>query len=294
MLIDFEKHIKIPTPLQEIREKLFESKGVRVFVKRDDLCHPDISGNKFRKLKYTLEFAKSQGKTALLTFGGAYSNHIRAVAEAGRLFDFETRAFIRGEELHEDSNSCLAYAHQRGMKLMFIDREAYRDKENLAKDYLHTHFIIPEGGSMPTALPGLAELVDEDEIVINSNYICTAVGTGGTMAGLLSNKDYQGKVLGFAVLKDGGFLENDISELLDNKAIKKHINLDFHFGGYAKYTPELIEFCLDFEQKHNIPLEQVYTGKMVFGFYDLLQKDYFKPGSTIILLHTGGLQGRNF
>ncbi len=294
MLIDFEKHIKIPTPLQEIREKLFDQKGVRVFVKRDDLCHADISGNKFRKLKYTLELAKIQKKTALLTFGGAYSNHIRAVAEAGYLFGFETTAFIRGDELTASSNDCLAYAHKKGMKLLFVDRTAYQNKSALASEFQHTHLIIPEGGSMPSALLGLAELIDENEEIIQSDYVCTAVGTGGTMAGLLSHTNYKGEILGFSVLKGGEFLKQDVAYLLNNEDKKIAINLDYHFGGYAKFTPELIRFCLDFEQKHQIPLEQVYTGKMVFGFFSLLEKDYFKPGSTIILLHTGGLKGRNF
>jgi 1-aminocyclopropane-1-carboxylate deaminase len=293
MAIDFDKYFKIPTPLVEIREKLFDDKRVRVFVKRDDLCHADISGNKFRKLKYILEDAKKEKKNTLLTFGGAFSNHIRAVAEAGYLFGFKTVAYIRGEELHQGSNSTLAYAHERGMELIFVSREDYRNKEKLAQMHDETCYVIPEGGSSKLALSGVSELIDEN-LENDFTHICTAVGTGGTMAGLLSNMNFEGEILGFAVLKDAEFLKNDIMNLLGKKETPISLQLDYNFGGYAKHTPELINFCLEFEKKHNIPLEQIYTGKMMYGFYDLVQKNHFKSDDKIMLLHTGGLQGRCF
>jgi 1-aminocyclopropane-1-carboxylate deaminase len=293
MAIDFDKYIKIPTPLVEIHEEIFENHEISVFVKRDDLCHPYVSGNKFRKLKYTLLEAQKIGKTKLLTYGGAYSNHIRAVAEAGNLFGFETLAFIRGEELKPDSNTTLGYAHEVGMKLNFVTRTAYQNKEKLAQAYENSHIIIPEGGTMPTALPGVAELLAENP-EHDFDYVCTALGTGGTMAGLLSNTNFKGQIIGFPAIKGADFLIDDIRTLLPNN--KKEIILEkaYHFGGYGKHTSELIEFCKTFEAKHNIPLEQVYTGKMIFGFYDLIKKNRFKKGSKIMLLHTGGLQGRCF
>jgi 1-aminocyclopropane-1-carboxylate deaminase len=293
MAIDFDKFIKIPTPLVEIHEEVFEKHEISVFVKRDDLCHPYVSGNKFRKLKYTLLAAKKSGETKLLTFGGAHSNHIRAVAEAGLLFGFETEAFIRGEELKPDANPTLTYAQEVGMKLHFVSRTAYQNKEKLAQSYLNSHIIIPEGGTMPTALPGVAELLNENP-EHTFDFICTAMGTGGTMAGLLSNTNFKGQIIGFPALKGTDFLIDDIKALLphNQKAIK--LIQDYHFGGYGKYTSELIEFCKAFEARHNIPLEQVYTGKMIFGFYDLVQKNFFKKGSKIMLLHTGGLQGQCF
>jgi 1-aminocyclopropane-1-carboxylate deaminase len=293
MAIDFDKYIKIPTPLVEIHEEIFKNHEISVFVKRDDLCHPFVSGNKFRKLKYTLLDAKKTGRNKLLTFGGAYSNHIRAVAEASTLFGFETEAFIRGEELTANANPTLTYAQEVGMKLHFVSRAAYQNKEKLAQPYLQSHLIIPEGGTMPTALAGVAELLDEN-LEHTFDYVCTAAGTGGTMAGLLSNIAFEGEIIGFPALKGADFLKQDIRVLLPN--LEREINLQqaYHFGGYGKYSSELIDFCLAFEAKHHIPLEQVYTGKMVFGFYDLLTKNYFKKGSKVMLLHTGGLQGRCF
>jgi 1-aminocyclopropane-1-carboxylate deaminase len=293
MAIDFDKYIKIPTHLVEIHEEIFENHEISVFVKRDDLCHKYVSGNKFRKLKYTLLEAKKTGQSKLLTFGGAYSNHIRAVAEAGNLFGFETEAFIRGEELKPNSNLTLSYAHEAGMKLHFVSRTAYQEKEKLAKPYLNSHIIIPEGGTMPTALPGIAELLDENP-EHTFDFICTAMGTGGTMAGLLSNTNFKGQIIGFPAIKGADFLRGEIKILLPDYKQEIKLVQDYHFGGYGKHTSELIEFCKAFEAKHNIPLEQVYTGKMIYGFYDLVQKNFFKKGSKIMLLHTGGLQGRCF
>lgn len=286
--------------IQEIKDDLLQSKKINLFVKREDLNHPTIQGNKFRKLKYNLEAAKNKDKTSLLTFGGAFSNHIYATAAAGQAFDFQTIGVIRGERI-EPLNPTLAFAEANGMHLHFISRSAYRNKNdegfiNDLKQQFGDFYLIPEGGSNELAVKGCIEIVTDMEM--NFDYICSPIGTGGTLAGLILGTENKGKVLGFPALKGGDFLKNDI-EILLKKALKSdniptenwQIITDYHFGGYAKFKPELVEFINNFKQKHGIPLEPIYTGKMLFGIFDLIKKDYFKPDTTIIAIHTGGLQG---
>jgi 1-aminocyclopropane-1-carboxylate deaminase len=289
-MLEFESLINIPTPLIEILDDLFVENDVKVFVKRDDLTHEHVSGNKFRKLKYNLLEAKNMGFKKILTFGGAFSNHIAAVAEAGFLFGFDTLGLIRGDELNAESSPTLKFATQKGMKFEFVSREAYRNKADLTSVFSNEYFVIPEGGSNYLALKGVAELLEEQ---LYPDYICTAVGTGGTMAGLLSNVKYEGEVLGFAVLKNGDFLKDEVSVFLE-KDFPENAELEtrFHFGGYAKYNDELLSFIKTFESKHGFLMDQVYTGKMFFGVYQMIKEGYFKKGTRIVLLHTGGLQGR--
>jgi 1-aminocyclopropane-1-carboxylate deaminase len=288
-MLDFESIINIPTPLVQLREDLFEQKQVQVFVKRDDLTHPFISGNKFRKLKYNLLEAERLGMKKLLTFGGAYSNHLSAFAFSCKAFGFDGKVIVRGDELTEKSSPTLAFAASQGVELEFVTRTAYRNKEEITAKYSDEYFVIPEGGSNILALKGVREVIDE---IGDFDYIMTACGTGGTMAGLIQKTDSE--VIGIAALKGGDFLRDDISNLLANPfPDNATIFTQYHFGGYAKHTPELITFIRNFEAKHGILLEQVYTGKMVYAFYDLLNHDYFRPNSKVILLHTGGLQGRN-
>ena len=289
-MLEFESLINIPTPVIEIFDDLFDKNGLKVFVKRDDLTHEYISGNKFRKLKYNLIEAKKVGFSKILTFGGAFSNHIAAVAEAGHLFGFQTLGIIRGEELNCSSSKTLARAAEKGMKLIFVSREEYRQKPQLREKYGEDYFVVPEGGSNTLALLGVAELLIEQ---FDFDYICTAVGTGGTMAGLLSNSDFKGKVLGFSVLKNGEFLKNEVAGLLQ-KEFPENADLEtrFHFGGYAKYNKMLLSFIIEFEKKYGFELDQVYTGKMIYGVFKKIEEGYFKFGSKILLLHTGGLQGR--
>jgi 1-aminocyclopropane-1-carboxylate deaminase len=289
-MLEFESLINIPTPLIEILDDLFVENDVKVFVKRDDLTHEHVSGNKFRKLKYNLLEAKNMGFKKILTFGGAFSNHIAAVAEAGFLFGFDTLGLIRGDELNAESSPTLKFATQKGMKFEFVSREAYRNKADLTSVFSNEYFVIPEGGSNYLALKGVAELLEEQ---LYPDYICTAVGTGGTMAGLLSNVKYEGEVLGFAVLKNGDFLKDEVSFFLE-KDFPENAELEtrFHFGGYAKYNDELLSFIKTFESKHDFLMDQVYTGKMFFGVYQMIKEGYFKKGTRIMLLHTGGLQGR--
>ncbi len=290
-MLDFESIIQIPTPLEKIEEKLLEEKGVEVWVKRDDLTHPFIAGNKFRKLKYNLMEAEKQGKERLLTFGGAYSNHLSAFAFACREFGFKGKAVVRGEELNEGSSPTLAFAHSMGVELEFVSREAYRDKERLSAELEEDGFIIPEGGSNALALKGVAELVSETGPF---DYLLTACGTGGTLAGLISGAPQEAKVIGVSALKNGDFLKEEVSKLLSRPFPGNAVLLTaYHFGGYARYTEELLGFIRNFEAVHGILLEQVYTGKMFYAFYNLLQKDFFPQGSRVVLLHTGGLQGRS-
>ena len=285
------------TPIQEIHEPKLEQKGVRLLIKREDLNHPIISGNKLRKLKYHLESARSQGYDKLLSFGGAFSNHIYALAGAGKEYGFKTIGIIRGEE-RLPLNPTLTFAKSCGMELHYMDRETYRQKEQPAfiaslKEQ-HGHFFhIPEGGSGKLGIQGCTEIVQD--IQVPFDYLCCPVGTGGTLSGLIAGLDGQQKVIGFSALK-GNFLEKEVNAMLSGyrRDLPNNwkINAEYHFGGYAKIKPPLLEFMARFEQKHQIPLDPVYTAKMLFGIFDLIEKDHFAPGSVVMALHTGGLQGR--
>ncbi len=289
-MLDFESIIQIPTPLQKIEAELFTEKGVEVFVKRDDLTHPFISGNKFRKLKYNLHEAERQGRNRLLTFGGAYSNHLSAFAFACREFGFEGKAVVRGEELSAGSSPTLAFVRTQGIELEFVSREAYRDKERLSARFSKDHFIIPEGGSNALAVQGVAGIIPE---IGEFDYLITACGTGGTLAGLLLGAPESAVIIGVSALKKGDFLKKEVSKLLSQPFPDNAVLLTgFHFGGYARYDEELLGFIRDFESRYAILLEQVYTAKAFYAFYSLLKAGYFRRGSRIILLHTGGLQGR--
>lgn len=262
-------------------------------VKREDLTHHFISGNKYRKLKYNLLKAKEINSIALLTFGGAFSNHIAAVAFAGKKYGFKTIGIIRGEELENKSelNSTLAFAKGCGMELKFISREAYRQKTNLEfinqlKIEFGVFYLIPEGGTNELAIRGCEEILQS--VDAGFDYVCCAVGTGGTISGIINASKKKQKILGFPALK-GGFLQQDIRKFAnrDNWKLIK----DYHFGGYGKIKPELISFINKFNRNYNIPLDPIYTGKMMYGIFDLIEKDFFPPNSRILVIHTGGLQG---
>lgn len=278
-------------PIQEV--KLDFETDVRLFIKREDLIHPFVSGNKFRKLKYNLAEAKTQQHATLLTFGGAYSNHIAAVAAAGKLHGFQTIGVIRGEEIHTkiDHNPTLKFAQQNGMQLHFISREAYRTKTSAAfttqlKERFGRFYSIPEGGTNSLAVKGCAEIITENEQGFDT--ICCAVGTGGTIAGIANGAFTHQKVLGFPALK-GDFLQQDIAKLTE-KTNWKLIPM-YHFGGYGKVTNELIAFINQFKQHTSIPLDPIYTGKMLFGIIDLMKNGYFGKQNRILAIHSGGLQG---
>ncbi|HET8884852.1 MAG TPA: pyridoxal-phosphate dependent enzyme [Salinimicrobium sp.] len=286
-------------PIQPQNQFIFknEKRNVELWLKREDLIHPEISGNKFRKLKYNLKEAEKLGFKTLLTFGGAFSNHISATAAAGNMFGFKTIGVIRGEELAADLNSTfeknptLKYAKSCGMEFEFISREAYRQKESdgfissIRKKY-GDFYLLPEGGTNKLAIKGSEEiLTEEDE---KFNFVCCPVGTGGTISGIINASFSNQKIIGFPALK-GDFLTSEIEKL----TTKRNWELvhDYHFGGYAKINSELVEFMNFFKQKNNIQLDPVYTAKMIFGIYDMIERGEFSKNTCILAIHTGGLQG---
>lgn len=268
-------------------------KDISLTIKREDLIHPFISGNKFRKLKYNLIQAKEEDQETVLTFGGAFSNHIAAVAFAGKEYGFKTIGVIRGEELFDkiEENPTLKFAQENGMQLEFVSREEYRHKseasfiENLKKKF-GDFYLVPEGGTNELAVKGCEEILTAEDAVFN--YVCCAVGTGGTISGLINSAYPDQKILGFPALK-GDFLKDEIR--IFAKKDNWDLISDYHFGGYGKVNLELIEFINAFLDANQVPLDPIYTGKMVFGVIDLIHKNYFPAHSKILLLHTGGLQG---
>ena len=285
-----------PSPLQLINDPILSKFNIKLYIKRDDLIHPDITGNKWRKLKYNLIAAREQGFDTLLTFGGAYSNHIAATAVAGKTFNFKTIGLIRGHELTPMSNRTLMYAKLNGMDLIFLQRLDYGYKDKLTREYKKDHYVLPEGGTNELAIKGVIEMVDEIYDKITPNYICCAVGTGGTLAGIINGLRGDTEALGILALKDDirDLVGKAITKLVPENAKFNLIKDDYHFGNYAKTTPELIDFIKEFEKRNpTIQLEQVYTGKMMFGLYDMIQKGKFKENSIIVVIHTGGMQGRS-
>lgn len=287
---------QLPSPMQEIFDPLLKEKSVSLLIKRDDLLHPQVSGNKWRKLKYNLLTAKKAGHDTLLTFGGAYSNHIYATATAAAEMGFKSIGIIRGEE-NLPLNGTLQFAVNKGMRLIYMDREKYRLKhsQSIIKDLekrLGRFYIIPEGGSNALAIQGCKEIVKE--ISVPYDYICCAAGTGGTVSGLIAGLQGKQQIIGFSALK-GDFLEEEIKALLANAGEELYDNWQifnqYHFGGYAKVQPSLMAFVDDFLAKHKVLWDPIYTGKMIYGLYDLIKNDYFPEGARIVAVHTGGIQG---
>ncbi len=278
---------------QKIDLPILSEKQITLEVKREDELHPHISGNKYRKLKYNLIAAEKENFHTLLTFGGAYSNHIAAVAAAGKEYSFHTVGIIRGEELSEEvnKNPTLNAASKLGMKFEFVSRSDYRAKTNpdflkRLRDKFGDFYMLPEGGTNKLAVKGCEEILSDNDI--NFDYVCCAVGTGGTLSGLINCSKPGQQVLGFPALK-GGFLQNDIRKFARNENWK--LIPEYHFGGYAKVNEELIRFINSFKKDTGVPLDPVYTGKMLYGILDLVKKGFFKRESRILAIHTGGLQG---
>ena len=281
-MISLNQHINLELP-----------NGISLYIKREDLIHPFVSGNKFRKLKYNLLEAKTQNKDTLLTFGGAFSNHIAAVAYAGKDKGFKTIGIIRGDELRDkiSENPTLQFAENCGMQFEFVSREEYRLKgENHFLEKLKMKFgdfyLIPEGGTNELAIKGCEEILTENDA--DFDFICCAIGTGGTISGIINSVLDHQKVLGFPSLK-GDFLKDEIRNFVQNH--NWELITDYHFGGYGKVNEELIAFINQFYAETKIPLDPIYTGKMVFGVIDLISKNYFPANSKILLIHTGGIQG---
>ena len=284
---------------QKVEIPMLESSSIELYIKREDEIHPSVSGNKFRKLKYNLLQANKEGKP-ILTFGGAYSNHILASAVGANLMGLTSIGIIRGEELGNDlqktlqQNSTLRQASEHAMQFEFVTRTAYREKESEGfierlKQKFGDFYLIPEGGTNSLAIKGSSEILTASDAQFD--YICCCVGTGGTIAGLIHGAAYHQKVIGYPALK-GKFLKTDIQKWI-GKQTNWSLATDYHFGGYAKYNLDLIRFINDFKQQTNIPLDPVYTGKMIFGILDGIKNHQFEKGSKILAIHTGGLQGIN-
>jgi 1-aminocyclopropane-1-carboxylate deaminase len=297
MPVDLRQHqveLRLPSPLVELRDERLDEREVRVWLKRDDLIHPELPGNKWRKLKYNLAAAAEQSHQTLLTFGGAYSNHIRATAAAGHYFGFSTVGVIRGEE-HRPLNPSLAYAVERGMQLAYLDRGAYRAKrEPTVLDELRRQcgdfYLVPEGGSNGLGARGCAEITAE--IDLDFDVICCPVGTGGTLAGIGGALHPGQAALGFSVLKGATSLDREVMDLqaaaFGTAPVGDwRIDHRFHFGGYAKKTPELQDFIDDFADRHNITLDRIYTAKMMFGIVTLAQDGHFPAGTRLVAVITG-------
>ncbi|MFI5587433.1 1-aminocyclopropane-1-carboxylate deaminase/D-cysteine desulfhydrase [Amycolatopsis sp. NPDC051758] len=279
---------RLPSPLVELRDDRIERHGVHLQLKRDDLINPEIPGNKWRKLRHNLQAARDQGFTRLLTFGGAYSNHIRATAAAGHHLGLETVGVIRGDE-HDSLNESLAYAVERGMTLTYLDRETYRRKTEPAVLTALTRrfgpcYVLPEGGSNGLAVRGTAELVAE--ITTDFDVICCATGTGGTPAGVAAGLTGPRRALGFAVLKGARFLEDEVRRLQQDAdgqvTTNWAVDLDFHFGGYAKRSTALDAFIVDFDDRHGVTLDWVYEAKMLYGIFERAEAGAFAPGTRVV------------
>lgn len=286
--------LKLPSPLQELHIK--NDRGIRFYIKRDDLIHEDISGNKWRKLQYQITDATDYKKKGIITFGGAFSNHIVATAAACQLHGLKSVGIIRGESTALE-NPSLQQASLYGMNFHFVNRSDYKLKENskiikdIFSEYPQFH-VVPEGGSHRNALIGVAEVLAEtrEQSDIDFDYMMCAIGTGTSFAGFVDS--FQGELLGINVLKNKSIVD-DICQLLDKPDLdtRHQILHDYHFGGYAKFSPELIKFMHDFFEQYGVQTDVIYTSKLFFAVLDLLNKNYFKPESQVMIYHSGGLQG---
>lgn len=282
--------------IEPLQHPVLDEHEIHLHIKRDDLLHPIISGNKWRKLKYTLLYALTHGHQHIISMGGAYSNHLHALAYIGHKLNIKTTGLIRGEQPAAE-NQTLSDLRKWGMTLEFVKRSAFRElRKNRAHDSKpakqYNGFWIAEGGANQDALRGVSEILQE--IDIDFDTLILACGTGTTLAGLAKVLPASKQVLGFSALKGGGFLEKDIKKLLRKNS--KHnwsVNFDYHFGGFAKSNEELTSFIREFQSHNNIPLEPIYNGKMLFGLIDLIKNGYFIKEDKIIAIHTGGLQGNS-
>lgn len=294
----YQKDLLIPNqiPTQELFFPLFREKGIRLSIKRLDQVHELASGNKFFKLKYNLEEAKRQHKSTLLTFGGAFSNHIYALAAASQRLGFQSIGVIRGEKTLP-LNPTLAFAENTGMQLHYLSRSDYQRKnedeiiQNLREKF-GDFYLIPEGGTNELAIKGTREILTDADLEFT--HVATSIGTGGTFAGLADSIGKDQQLLGFSALK-GDFIFKEMEDLFKKYKInvsgKYQIMNGFHFGGYGKTKPELISFIRRFYSQFQIPLDPIYTGKLMFGILDLIERDFFPYDSHILAIHTGGLQG---
>ncbi|MEL6560426.1 MAG: pyridoxal-phosphate dependent enzyme [Bacteroidota bacterium] len=267
----------------------------KIHVLREDLLHPHISGNKWRKLRYNFLEMRQSGMTKLVTFGGAFSNHIAATAACAKAHNYESIGIIRGDELNHTSNHTLRFASEQGMKLIFVSREAYRGKEepDFLNEYMvnpKDYYLIPEGGTNKKAIKGTSEILGSH--TENFDVICVCAGTGGTAAGIINSAMPHQKVLVFPALK-GDFLKKEIGKHISvHKKYGESWELigSYHFGGYAKWNMQLVDFINKFKEVNQIAIDIIYNGKMIFGLQDLIKNSYFYDSTRILAIHTGGTQ----
>jgi len=281
------------TPIHEICDAAFPQ-GVRLFIKREDLNHPYISGNKWWKLKYNLARAREGGHAALLTFGGAYSNHLYATAAAAAELGIKSIGVVRGEKV-TPMNSTLSFAEQKGMTLHFVSRTEYRKRDSASftsdlRSRFGDVYLLPEGGTNAEAIQGCRDFGEALVNEIPFDIICLPVGTGGTLAGVVQRLKPHQRAIGFSVLKDGHFLAEEVKKWLPRDRENWRIETRFDFGGYAKSTTQLISFIERQRTIHNLPLDPVYTAKAMFGIYELIKRGEIAPLSKVLMVHTGGLR----
>lgn len=293
--MNFEVLDRFNPPCIELQEDVFTNKQVRVYLLRDDLRDNFLTGNKWRKLKYNLRLITENKIQKVVTFGGAYSNHIVALSRAAGLFNFTLYAIIRGDELNEYSNPILKYCTQQGTRMKFVSRKSYENRYSPAvKEWVGSIlnvdsdciFIIPEGGTNELAVRGCGEIVQD--IPFEFSHIMCACGTGGTIAGI-SNSLIPGQIaIGIGVLRNEMQLKETVLKYSRMPENTRFV-MNYNGGGYAKSNDELIRFCSHFSRLYSIPAEPVYSGKMFYGLYHLVNADYFKAGSRIVVYHSGGI-----
>ncbi len=294
MKLDALETILNEPPCQQLSHPVFEEQGIECWIKRDDLIHPVISGNKWRKLKYILQDVKAKSCKRIVSMGGAYSNHLHALAYVGKELGIRTAAYVRGERpVH--LNPTLTDLVRWDMDIIFISRSEYRALRQFKQfdafpGLCSEDYWLPEGGASPLALQGVQDILQE--LPFTPDYLIVPAGTGTTAAGLIGASSNQTHVIVIAALKGAEFLREEIYGMLNDPVTHWSLELGYHFGGFAKTKPALDAFIIRFEQAHGIELEPVYSGKMFYALYDLVQSDRFERGARIVALHTGGLQGR--
>ncbi|MEM9544920.1 MAG: pyridoxal-phosphate dependent enzyme [Bacteroidota bacterium] len=288
-------NINIPSPIEKVDHSFLVENEINLFVKREDLIHPHVSGNKWRKLKYNLIEAKKMGRDTIITFGGAFSNHIHATAAACRTLNLKSVGIIRGE--YDEQNPTLQFAQSCGMQLKFIDRQSYREKENsdavrsIIADYIN-YYLVPEGGSNPKAYKGLQELADEIN-KLNVDVVMVSSGTGGTATGILKHLNPGMELWVFSSLKSDYLRDEILSKTDSSKHKRLKFRANYHLGGYGKTPKRLIDFINRFLKESKILVDPIYNGKLLFGFYDMVHNGLIDSSKSYLWIHTGGLQGIN-
>jgi len=284
---------KTPTPIQEIKLNIHNPNNIKLYVKREDLIHNIVSGNKWRKLKYNFDYVINNRIKTVLSFGGAYSNHLHALSWLAKKNKIKSIALVRGEELSK-KNPTLSFCLKNNMELHFLDRKIYRESKydnetiNMIKKNNKNLFIIPEGGFNDLGVKGCEEIMNEVDDFFN--IICCSIGSGCTAIGLIKSLHESQFFLGFSSFKNSNFINQNIEHYINFKS-NWNINADYNFGGFGKINIDLKNFMDFFEKNNNMKLDPIYTSKLFFGLFDMISKKKFPKESRILAFHTGGLQG---